>query len=215
MEKSAALIPMNLNVKLIIRHSFRPTLQGTLKHQDVRLTSEGISLASSFGDSIDYVIGELHSSSIPRCIETIESIMANRCENHKINCSSEVLTDVFAIDRELANQSFKTIGSLKEIVFLQQEKRCPMGFRNRDDCVKLLLDYIFHTGGELGKLDLYCTHDLQIALLNSALFSPHASLEEIKSIWPNMLEGMFFWGCREDFCCVWRGKSQRFLNFML
>lgn len=215
MEESANLIPMNVNSKLIIRHSLRPTLQGVLNHQDIRLSSEGISLACTFGDSIEYVIGELHSSSIPRCIETIDSIMTNRPEDNNIKYSSEVLTDVFAIDKELADQSFKTIGSLKKIVFLLQENHCPRGFRTRNDCIRLLLDYIFLTGGELGKLDLYCTHDFQIALLNSALFSPHASLEEIKLYWPNMLEGMFFWGCRKDFFCVWRGKSHRFVNFLL
>ena len=40
-EDSAGFLPTGINIKLILRHSLRPTLQGVKKHYDVRLTDEG------------------------------------------------------------------------------------------------------------------------------------------------------------------------------
>lgn len=76
----------------------------------------------------------------------------------------------------------------------------------------MILNYIFSTGNEANKLDMYCTHDLQLAMLNSALFYSKSSIEDIEHHWPKMLEGMFFWGKREDFSCVWRGRIKRYIN---
>lgn len=212
LEDSARLLPSSGNIKFIFRHSLRPTLQGVKKHEKVRLTIEGEKLATELGESISYSIGELHSSIIPRCIQTINCIMENRQEQRNIILSQEVLTDVFAKDREIANISFKKIGSLKKLVYNLQSGEPIKGFRPFDDCISMILDYIFSTGNKANKLDLYCTHDLQLAMLNSALFYPESSIEVIEHHWPNMLEGMFFWGKRENFYCVWRGRIKRHIN---
>ena len=215
MEESARLLPDNVNVKLILRHSFRPPLQGHIEHKNVRLTSAGISLAAALGRSIECIIGELHSSVIPRCIGTIESIMTDRNEKRTINLSEDILTDVFATNKKEADASFKKIGSLKQIVKMLQEHDKIPGFRMIEESVSMILNYIFQNSNEPNTLDIYCTHDLQLALLNSVLFSPDISLQDIKLEWPNMLEGMFFWGQRNDFYCAWRGKSKRFRNLLL
>lgn len=215
MEESARLVPMNVNAKLLIRHSIRPTLQGVTKHEYVGLTAEGVTLARTFGEKIGYNIGELHCSTIPRCIETLKCIMTNRTEKRDIIFSHEVLTDVFATNRTLANLSFKKIGSLKQIVYLLQGNNCLPGFRRVDECATIILDYMFKTGNMTGVLDIYCTHDFQLSLLDSVLFSQYASYEEVKAEWPNMLEGMFFWGDRNNFQCAWRGSVKSFNNFLI
>lgn len=214
MNESASMLHDGENIKLVIRHSLRPRLKGVKKHEDVRITPEGEALARDFGESIQYTIGELHSSMIPRCIQTLEYIMDNRPEKRIIIESPNILTDVFAIDRKVADVSFKEIGSLKKIVKKLLDNDNIPGFRTLNDCVTLLLDYIFETGNVKNQLDLYCTHDLQLAMLYCALYCPNASLDNIESNWSSMLEGMFFCGKRDDFLCLWRGQVKRFTDFM-
>ena len=105
MNESASMLHDGENIKLVIRHSLRPRLKGVKKHEDVRITPEGEALARDFGESIQYTIGELHSSMIPRCIQTLEYIMDNRPEKRIIIESPNILTDVFAIDRKVADVS--------------------------------------------------------------------------------------------------------------
>lgn len=214
MEASAKMLPENTNIKLILRHSFRPSLHNSPNHEDVRLTPDGIRSAKEFGRSIEFKIGELHSSIVPRCVETIQSIMTFRDEKRNIILSKNILSDVFAIDRTKADISFKTIGSLKKIVFLLKNKITPSGFRDIDDIISMILDYIFLSSSK-NSLDIYCTHDLQLALLYSVLFADQPSIKDIESEWPNMLEGMFFYGQRSDFVCIWRTRVKRFQNFYL
>lgn len=214
MVKSASLILDGDNIKLVFRHSLRPTLQGVKKHEDVRITTKGEELARTFGESIQYGVGEIHSSIIPRCIQTIECMMDNRPEKRNFIRSSEILTDVFASDRKIADVSFKEIGSLKMIVKKLIDNESIPGFRSLNESVTLLLDYIFETGNKKSQLDLYCTHDLQLAMLYSALYCPNATIQDLESNWPCMLEGMFLSGKRNDFYCVWRGQVKRFTDFM-
>ena len=141
-------------------------------------------------------------------------MMENRMEKRNIILSQQILTNVFALDSEVANTSFNEIGSLKQIIKKLQDKVYIPGFRPLEECVSMLLGYIFETGNKTNHLDLYCTHDLQLAMLNSAFFCPTSSIKKINSDWPNMLEGMFLWGNRKDFYCVWRGKIVHLVDFM-
>ena len=49
MNESASMLHDGENIKLVIRHSLRPRLKGVKKHEYLRITPEGESLARDFG----------------------------------------------------------------------------------------------------------------------------------------------------------------------
>lgn len=214
MEVAANSVPDDVNVKLIIRHSIRPSLKDSEDPDNVLLSSEGELLAQEFGINIQYSIGELHSSFVPRCIQTLNYILRGKNDTKNIIIKRDVLSDVFSYDRELSDQVFKKEGSMKKVVYLLNDGVFLPGFNTLESSARRMLDYIFNTGGVYRTLDIYCTHDFHIALLLTALWKNNVTLKSIEENWPNMLEGLFIWGERNDFYCSWRYMKGHFVNFM-
>lgn len=202
-------IPKGSNVKLLIRHSFRPTLKGIKNPDGVRLTKQGLFEATKFGQSLPMDIGYCCSSPIIRCRETIQAI--SRLPENAIE-TSDVLGYSFIENNEIATTMFSNY-SLKEIVHLMSHQSKIDGFISGQVGVRNIIDLLFSNGGESDKLDIFCTHDMHLALIDSLLFSSYNSIEDIRNNWPNMLEGMWFWGNRMNFYISWRGQIKRLINF--
>lgn len=213
MDEDAAKIPEGENVKMVFRHSFRDTLQGTAAPDLVPLNENGVQSANSLGNELFGEIGQMHSSHAPRCIQTLECISQGKGLHLPISVSKDILGDGFATDRELASMSFRSIGSLKKVADLLAHDVTVKGFRPIRQTVKSMLDYIFNNGNEPGKIDLYCTHDFHIALMICLIFNQN-SHKDIASEWPCMLEGFFAWGTRKNFTIIWRGRSCHCVNFL-
>lgn len=206
MNSISEIIPEGSNIKLIFRHSKRPSLKGEPHPDSVSLSEEGKSLAREFGRNLDYPLGGLYSSHILRCQQTLECILEGKGEAGKeIIISREVLGSVFFTDKTLAEEFFRVRGVKKSIKSIIDNEPLT-GLKPLQDCVNEILDYLFNTGNKPGTVDLYCTHDLHIALLYAALFRETDTHEEIVSNWAEMLEGMVLWGCRTDFYCLWRDR---------
>lgn len=76
-----------------------------------------------------------------------------------------------------------------------------------------MLDYIFDNGNIENTVDLFCTHDFQMAILYAYLFDFGKIKDDfIKNKWPMMLEGMIIWGARNHFWCSWRNEVKEFIN---
>ena len=87
------------------------------------------------------------------------------------------------------------------------------GFNSIQESAKIMLDYMFSNGNLENTVDLYCTHDFQMAILYAYLFdfaSTRKSIENNK--WPMMLEGMILWGEKNHFWCSWRNEIRQFVN---
>ena len=204
-------IPKGSNVKLLIRHSYRPTLKGIKNPDGVHLTKQGLFEATRLGQSLPMDIGYCCSSPIIRCRETIQSI--SRLPENAIEIS-DVLGYSFIENDEIATAMFSTY-SLKEIVYLMSLQSKVDGFIPAQVGVRNIIDLLFSKGGQSKKLDIFCTHDMHLAILDSIMFSKYNSIDDIRDNWPNMLEGFYFWGQRNDFYCVWRNEKERFVNFFM
>ena len=198
-------------VKLVFRHSLRPPLYNVNNPDNVLLSEEGLLRAREFGNQISLPIGEIHSSHIERCVQTSKCIIESKKLNSEVILSRDVLGDVFSVDRDIANASIRHF-SLKGVIKKMIDEESVPGLRKMEDCVRDLLDYFFGTGNTIGTVDLYCTHDFHIAMLYAVLFRESATMDEIISNWPDMLEGMVFCGTRNDFWCFWRGRSKHVVN---
>lgn len=165
---------------------FRHSIRGKISSgvgRQVSLTNEGIELCKTFGRYLQYEIGFVASSSCLRNIETCENILLG------------------------ANTA-------REIILAPNELEGPQTkFNSIEDAANIMLDYIFENGNEKNKVDLFCTHDFQMAILYAHLFDFASSRKSIeKKKWPMMLEGMIFWGNRKHFWCSWRNEIKEFEN---
>lgn len=100
-----------------------------------------------------------------------------------------------------------------EIIY-QMKKDCLPGFNSVEDATKIMVDFMFANGNKENSVDLFCTHDFQMAILYAGLFNFAETKDSIiNNKWPMMLEGMIFWGNRNHFWCAWRGEVKEHNNF--
>ena len=218
MEESAKLCPNGENIKFLFRHSIREKINKNASNdemQNARLIREGRKMAECLGESLDLDIGTVSSSPTQRCIDTCQEIINGFNQNHieysQIIHKSRTLQCPY-IKKENdpeEQETWEKLGS--EGIFDCFAKNIEMpGFFDLETSAKLMLKYMFNTGNKHNTLDLFCTHDLQLAMLllffaenksecKNNLFSDNDS-------WPLMLEGMFLWGNENNYNVLWRGK---------
>ncbi len=215
MEKACEKIPTGSNVKVIFRHSIRYPIKDLANDKDVKLTNEGINLATSFGRGLNYDLGFLASSSRNRCKDTLKYIKQAHNSDIEIIDAPEYLNIPHVSNKKLSDVTFKKYqANIKNILFDLKHKKHLEGFLTLEDSVKKILDFIFLNGGEENTADLFCTHDFQMAMLYSALFGFGENKSDFENnTWPMMLEGMILWGERNNFFVSWRGITKNFVNY--
>ena len=212
METGASAIPANENIKLLFRHSIRSSSAKSNDPNELTLTREGLMMAQYFGRNIEYSIGKVYCSHFRRCVQTVELMQMGRCEEWVINSDDRLSSNLICPNEE-GQSSFFELG-LKKVFCMLANGISLRGFNSADACVSSIVDLVFSTGNENNTLDLYCTHDIHLMLVIARLFRIE-KLEEIRDNWPYMLEGIYLWGCREDFYVTWRGQTKRFTRFLL
>lgn len=213
METDALSIPNDANIKLLIRHSIKDTHLQTNGINDQLLTKEGEICAQYFGRHIQYELGVLYSSNFKRCIQTIENILIGRQEKRTVEVEDYLLGSLVCPNSNLCQNVIKELG-LKEFLSKMVNNSSIQGFPSLDNCMKEILDFIFQTGNKQKTIDIYCTHDIHIAMIISQLFNLTLT-KDIKNNWPMMLEGMYLWGKRNNFYCTWRGSRGHFTDYAI
>lgn len=212
MEDGALAAPKDENIKIIFRHSIRESIRSGVG-RDVPLTNEGIELARSFGRNLSRQIGFIASSSCDRNFRTCESILEGKKAKKEIVIASRELELPQIKDRSLSDKIFEEMNYQSDKVLLKLRMEGLPGFNSVEQSGKIILDYIFLHGNQRNEVDLFCTHDFQMAILYSYLFDFGATeLSILQNKWPMMLEGMIFWGKRENFWCSWRGEIKNFVG---
>lgn len=213
MENAVSMSPYGANVKIIFRHSIRLPITDALKQADVKLMWEGELLAHSFGRYLEGKIGFVASSSSPRCIQTAQCILDGKKDKQEICIAKKELECPQNENGYLAGKTFSTLKN-KEIIFRLANNIDVQGLFSLEHSVKTIVDYLFSTGNKANTIDLYCTHDFQMALLYAQFFDFAKTQESIeKNKWPMMFEGMVLWGTRKNFFVSWRGETKNIVDF--
>jgi hypothetical protein len=214
MQESAVLCPENANIKMLIRHSIRQDIKegaSVEEIQNAQLTREGRVMAERLGSSIEISINSISSSCNQRCIDTCSEII----NGYSIICkkyNGEIIkTKLLEAPHSKGIENRKTFEKLGvEGIFDGWVNHVNMhGIYDIETSSNRLLNYVFETGNKNNTLDIFCTHDFQMAML--LLFFNDNSLEFKQKLfapnyWPFMLEGMFLWGNRNNFALAWRGQ---------
>lgn len=212
MEQAASDVPFNKNMKIIFRHSIRSAIIDAKRQHEAMLTGEGEQLARSFGANIKEKLGFVASSPSPRCIQTVKEILrGNNCDKEIAICDVALINPQTK-DKKLAGELFLSRKAIDIIEGLANNKDMG-GLWSLKHAVKVMIDYLFSTGGDEGAVDLYCTHDFQMALLY-AYFFDYAKTKEsiINNKWPMMMEGAVLYGERDNFFIAWRGDTKNVTN---
>lgn len=212
MENGAKHVPSGANCKIVFRHSIRGKIESGIG-REVMLTDEGIELARCFGRHLDYEIGFFASSSCGRNIQTCNEILYGKNIHKVLTIASNELEGPQTKDREVSNQVFEQMNYQSDKIIHKLVVEGLPGFNTIEVAGKIMLDFIFSNGNKENTVDLFCTHDFQMAILYAYLFDFTSSEEELKyHKWPMMLEGMVFWGTREHFWCSWRNEIKELTN---
>lgn len=214
MENATKKIPENANCKIIFRHSIRGKIDSGVGRK-VKLTDEGVELARFFGRNLETEIGFVASSSCDRNIQTCEEILLGaKCKREIIIAPNE-LEGPQTKDKGLSDKVFEQYNFANNEIIYQMKKDCLPGFNSVEDATKIMVDFMFANGNKENSVDLFCTHDFQMAILYAGLFNFAETKDSIiNNKWPMMLEGMIFWGNRNHFWCAWRGEVKEYKNYM-
>lgn len=199
------------NIKYLFRHSNRPSLKGVKDSLSVGITEEGAQKAYLLGESLPWSIGTVCTSRSKRCVQTVEEIVRGSKTPEIEIIQSQTLTSPAIADEKLVNKLHCSVRNLKTVVHMLSNGNTLLGIYPIHTTAEKILDYIFSKGGDLDKLDIFCTHDFNIALLLQYLFPFTNTQEMIIQNWPDPLEGIFMWGKRNGFYCLWKGKTSRHL----
>ena len=116
-------------------------------------------------------------------------------------------------NRELSDKIFKDYQFENARIIYELNNGALPGFNSLGKASNIMLDYIFDNGNIENTVDLFCTHDFQLAILYAYLFDFVKIKDDfIKNKWPMMLEGMIMWGARNHFWCSWRNGVKEFIS---
>ena len=213
MEKGATCVPEGANCKIVFRHSIRGDIKDGTMGREVQLTNEGIELARSFGRGLRYDIGFFASSSCGRNIQTCNEILFGKEVKKDLVIASNELEGPQTKDRYVSDKVFVDYNYRSDVIINKLVTAGLPGFNSIEKAAKIMLDFVFANGNGGNTVDMFCTHDFQMAILYAYLFDFTSSEEELKhNKWPMMLEGMIFWGDRNHFWCSWREQIKEFVD---
>ena len=221
MEDSAKLCPEGQNIKMLIRHSERHDIKKGASQEEIQnaqLTDNGRKMAICLGESINMEIGNISSSHTQRCIDTCQEIIngynKNNIEYKQPILKTEMLQSPHLNKNEGSdNEIWENLGIRGIFDCFARNEYMPR-FYDLKTSVNRIFNYLFETGNKNNTVDIYCTHDFQLAMI---LLFINGGSEEYNNIlfngnWPEMLEGMFLWGSRNNFNIIWRGETNKIVE---
>ncbi len=177
-------------VALLLRHSARDEILSGDFGNDIPITEIGRRAASQLGRVFGKRLKALHSSPLPRCVQTAESL----CEGagmHLDISTHRFLGDpgIFVLDGKVAWENWEALGNDGVMRHLALADHALPGMADPEEAVGMLLRYMLQNVESTPGIHVFVTHDAILAPVAARLLK---RLTEI-SDWPAFLEGAFFW----------------------
>lgn len=213
-----ALLPKNIPVVLLTRHSIREVVNGQgLAGYDLQLTPDGVALAQAWGRHLamqGVIFASASTSPIQRCVDTSRYMLLGAGKNtlpslQQVCNPLLVEPGSFVLNIEKASPSFKQYGALGFVnAFLKEQVP---GMKSVQVGVFDILTDLYQLTKQSEGMHLVVTHDTIMAVIYAHL-SGVSALE--KHHWPQMMEGMFLWFegvefLKSDLVWIWRGNVYR------
>ena len=197
-----AMVPAGVDASLVIRHAEREEIPAGTFGYDVSLTAKGTRTAEELGTALSEKRAlSVTSSPVPRCFQTAQVILRGA------GASSEVITDqrlggpgAFVVDAEVAGPHFLELPIPESARRQLLDETLLPGMRPTSEGVEILLELATSPLGNNGRVHVFVTHDIILAVLLASIF--RLSLEETG--WPGYLDGLLMWRSGELLQLSWR-----------
>ena len=202
LEPTLALLPEDVGVVWLMRHSLRPPLSAKIFGQQVDLTPEGVQLAEQFGRRFPRRLVSVRSSPSKRCIQTGEAVIRGAEAELAVELNPMLgEPGAFVTDVEASRQSLIQHGPMGMVErmlngeLLGSKRPIAEGARR-------MLDSILERTPEPGAWHAEVSHD---TLLGATLFCLEGRTRLTEAEWPRMLEGTALWRVPGGVRWIWRG----------
>lgn len=184
-----AELPQDRPVVLLLRHSVRYDLPPDTPGNDVPLTEIGRALARDLGAVIGPRLRSLHSSPIPRCVDTALALRDGAGLSGEVT-ENRLLGDpgAFVLDGATAWGNWQRLGHEGVMARLASGPDVLPGMADADAAARFLVHCELAQAGQDAGVHVFVSHDSVIAATASRLLGQSHGPAE----WPWYLEGAFF-----------------------
>ena len=181
--------PADAPVAVLLRHSVRGPLPRGDAGNAVPLTREGVRLARRLGALLGDRLHTLHTSPLPRCVQTAEALRSGAEVDVPI-VSDRLLGDpgVYVVDARRAWSNWEALGHEAVVQSLMTGSEPLPGMADPDPAARRLVRHMLAVAGDRPGLHLFITHDFVITVTAARLLGEPLGRED----WPWYLEGAFF-----------------------
>ncbi len=199
-------VPTDTDVALVLRHAEREAItQGTYGN-DVPLTERGTDSARRLGEALSArPPSAILTSPLPRCAQTAQAIIRGArwdcvaVADHRLGDPG-----AFVVAPELAGPTLLEIGPEAMAERQLTETELPPGMKATIQGVELLLDLIQSQLAARGRVSVFVTHDLVLAVLVGSLYGLNPSEFD----WPDYLDSLIVWKQLDRLRFRWRGLHE-------
>ncbi|HIF68907.1 MAG TPA: histidine phosphatase family protein [Deltaproteobacteria bacterium] len=200
--RTLALLPEDVGVVWLLRHSLRPPLPDKIFGMQVDLTPEGVELAEKFGRSFPKRLVSVRSSPSKRCIQTGDALVSGTGTALEVTLNPMLgEPGAFVTEVEASRQALVQYGPLGMVERMLQGELLG-GERSITEGVRMMLNSILDSEPEPGTWHAEVTHD---TLLSATLFCLEGRTQLVVEDWPRMLEGAALWRVPGGVRWIWRG----------
>ncbi len=198
------LLPAELPVWCLSRHSLREKADQAVAGYDLPLTAAGVALAYQWGERLPRPLSRAVSSPVGRCQETLRAILqAQHNEMHWQTSSNLVEPGAFVVEPQLVLPDFFRMGPLAFANRHLEEHVVP-GVLTPMQGVMKLVQHLRAFTPEPGTLSLHITHDTVLAAF---IYSLMGVSRISQADWPHMMEGAWIWFEGSTIHWLWRGQK--------
>ena len=204
MTRWLAEVPADAPVAVLLRHSVRGPLPRGDAGNAVPLTREGVRLARRLGAVLGDRLHTLHTSPLPRCVQTAEALRSGAEVDVPI-VSDRLLGDpgVYVVDARRAWSNWGTLGHEAVVQSLVSGRPALPGMADPGPAARRLVRHMLAAAGGRRGLHLFITHDFVITVTVARLLGKPLG----RADWPWYLEGAFF---RQTDGCISTAYRDRF-----
>jgi broad specificity phosphatase PhoE len=200
---SQALLPRDVPLILLTRHSVREQAVGGFAGYDLQLTPEGVALAEWWGGRLGRTLSSLHSSPVQRCVDTALALARGAGVELPVQQTANLVEPgCFVSHMHRVGPLFLELGAVS---FANRHFEQPLeGVLSPQDGTAKLLRHLFASQGEPRSLTVHVTHDTILAAFIYCLMGKKPISEDD---WPWMMEGAWLWfESGHTVHWLWRGE---------
>ncbi|WP_280553483.1 histidine phosphatase family protein [Halomonas sp. 25-S5] len=197
-------IPIDRPVAMLLRHSVRDQIPPGDVGYNIPITDIGHGLARELGACLLGRLRSLHSSPLPRCLQTAEAI-AGGAGAELVITPDRLLGDpgVYVLDGSRAWMNWEELGHEGVMRHLVKEATALSGMARPDEAARFLVQTMLGTATNRPGVHIFVTHDSLVTATAARLLGEPLGLEE----WPEFLEGAFFWAEEDGVHTIYQDRE--------